>query len=193
MAMDKKTSLVASWFATTITTLIFAAFFLIYLSSVRVVQPNQQNFKLYAALPKPSMEITTNVSVADARSKIVENFFKDYSSSLSKYSQLFVSVADKYKLDWKLLPSIAMQESGGAKKVIQGSNNPFGYGIYGGLVIKFPTWEEGIERVGRALREDYLDKGLKTPSQIMTKYTPPSLATGGAWAKGVSSFMLELR
>ena len=86
-----------------------------------------------------------------------------------------------------------MQESNGGKKVINNSHNPFGYGIYGGLVIKFASWDESIERVGRALREDYLNQGLKNPHQIMAKYTPPSLAKNGAWAKGVTTFMEELR
>ena len=86
-----------------------------------------------------------------------------------------------------------MQESNGGKKVINNSYNPFGYGIYGSLVIRFKSWEEAIERVGKALREDYLDKGFKNPYEIMVKYTPPSLAKEGAWAKGVTTFMEELR
>lgn len=190
--MDKQTSLVAAWFGSATITIIFSIFFLIYLSSEKLIQPDQQNFKLYSALPKTTSQITDGIVISDGRAKIVENFFKDYSSSLSSFSRLFISVADKYKLDWRILPAIAMQESTGAKKVIKDSHNPFGYGIYSGLTIKFGSWEEGIERVGRALREDYLDKGLKTPSQIMAKYTPPSLVSG-TWAKGVSSFMSELR
>ncbi len=99
----------------------------------------------------------------------------------------------KYGLDYKLLPSVAMQESNGGKKVIADSFNPFGYGIWGKQVKKFSSYEEAIERVGRGLREDYLDQGLDTPEKIMPKYTPPSVAKGGPWAKGVSSFMEELR
>jgi len=100
---------------------------------------------------------------------------------------------DKYNLDYRLMPSIAMQESNGGKRVIKNSNNPFGYGIYGSLVLKFNSWEEGIERVGKGLREDYLNEGLTSPYAIMTKYTPSSVAKGNAWAKGVSSFMEELQ
>lgn len=191
--MDKKITLVGAWFGSTTITIFFAILFLVYISSVKIVQPISKNFKLYAALPQETSKVTEGIAVADGRSKIIENFFKGYNSILSNYGQLFISVADKYKLDWRLLPSIAMQESNGARKVITDSNNPFGYGIYGGLVIRFSSWEQSIERVGRALREDYLDKGLHTPSQIMAKYTPPSLSSGGTWAKGVSSFMQELR
>lgn len=191
--MDTKTLFVASWFGAAITTLIFSILFLIYLSQPKVVQFSSQSFKLYAALPKDSGVQIQQVRVADGRAKIIEDFFKSYSSPLSSYAQTFIKVADNYKLDWRLLPAISMQESNGGRKVIRNSHNPFGYGIYGNLVVRFSSWEEAIEKVGKALRNDYLNAGLKTPKQIMTKYTPPSLAKGGAWAKGVSSFMEELR
>lgn len=184
---------VATWFATATTALIFSLFFSFYLSNPKLLKPNIQNFKLYAALPESESLISDDISHADARAKIIENFFKVYKAPLSTQSETFIQVADKYQLDWRLLPAIAMQESNGGKKVVDNSYNPFGYGIYGSLVLKFASWDEAIERVGRALREDYLNKGLKTPFQIMAKYTPPSLAKDGAWAKGVTTFMEELR
>lgn len=184
---------VATWFGATATTLIFSLCFGLYISNTKVVKPSIQSFKLYAALPNSETTISDDIGHADGRAKIIEDFLTGYKSPLAVYGSLFIQVADKYNLDYKLLPSIAMQESNGGRKIISNSYNPFGYGIYGGSVIRFNSWEESIERVGRALREDYLNQGLKTPEQIMAKYTPPSLAKGGAWAKGVSSFMEELR
>lgn len=184
---------VGAWFGTALTTLFFAIFLNIYLNTDKVVTNNNQNFRLYAALPQKNSEISQDVLKKDARAKIVENFFKEYKSPLAHLGDIFITVADKYSLDYRLLPSIAMQESNGGQKVIKNSNNPFGYGIYGKLVTRFESWESAVERVGRALREDYLDKGLNSPTQIMAKYTPPSAATGGTWARGVSSFMEELR
>lgn len=183
----------ATWFGATITTLIFSITFTFYLAHPKIVKPSVQSFKLYAALPKSGSFISNEIGEADGRAKIVEGFFKNYKSPLSDYSKHFIDVADKYNLNWRLLPAIAMQESIGGKKVIKNSFNPFGYGIYGKLVTRFSSWDEAIERVGRALREDYLNKGLKTPSQIMTKYTPPSMSKGGTWAKAVSSFIAELQ
>lgn len=196
--MDKNTpqanaGFVIAWFAASTTALIFSLIFSLYLSTAKTVKPNVQNLKLYAALPATESTISQDISFADGRAKIIEDFFQNYKSPLSNLGSVFIRVADKYQLDWRLLPAIAMQESNGAKKVINNSFNPFGYGIYGSLVIRFNSWEEAIERVGKGLREDYLDKGLKNPYQIMAKYTPPSLAKGGAWAKGVSTFMEELR
>lgn len=184
---------VAVWFGSTVTTLIFCLSLILYLSIDKTIKPITQNFKLYAALPQTGMGASYNITHTDGRAKIIENFFKGYKTPLAQYSETFVTVADKYQLDYKLLPSIAMQESHGGQKVINDSHNPFGYGVYGNLVVKFPSWEEAIERVGRLLREDYINKGLATPEQIMRKYTPPSFEKGGSWAKGVSSFMEELR
>lgn len=184
---------VATWFATATTALIFSAALMLYLSTVKTIQPVNQSFKLYAALPQSAIAVSENIDRADARAKIIEDFFKDYKSPLSRFGEIFIEVADQYHLDYRLLPAIAMQESNGGQKVINNSYNPFGYGIYGNLVIRFSSWEQAIERVAKALREDYLNKGLVTPAQIMTKYTPPSLAKGGSWAKGVTSFMEELR
>ena len=183
---------VAAWFCSAVTSLIFALVFTLYLSQNKQIPIIDQNFKIYAALPQNGMQVSENVEKLDARAKIIENFFKNYNTPLLNLSGKFIEIADKYDLDWRLLPSIAMQESNGGRRVIKNSNNPFGYGIYGGAVLRFNSFEEAIERVGRGLREDYLNKGLKTPSQIMAKYTPPAVPTG-SWAKGVSIFMQELQ
>lgn len=186
-------SLIAMWFGSTIVTFFFATLMFVYVSTEQYVKPTTQIFQPFAALPDEGSQAGDNVGFADARAKIIENFFKENNSLLAAHSTTFLEVADRYNLDYRLLPSIAMQESNGGKRVIKDSHNPFGYGIYGDKVVRFSSWEEAIERVGRALREDYVDKGLQNPQQIMAKYTPPSLALGGAWAKGVSYFMEELR
>ncbi len=184
---------IAAWFGATFTTLIFSILFSFYLSQPKIVKQVNQSFKLYAALPQSSSEVSDNINRSDGRAKIIENFFKGYNAPLALFSDEFVKVADKYLLDYRLLPAISMQESNGGKKVIADSNNPFGYGIYAGNVKQFASFEEAIERVGKGLREDYLNHGLNTPEKIMPKYTPPSVALGGPWARGVSSFMAELR
>jgi hypothetical protein len=40
-----------------------------------------------------------------------------------------------------------------------------------------------METVAKGLKENYVDKGLITPKQIMSRYTPSS---NGSWEKGVS-------
>lgn len=185
--------LVGAWFSASFTCLIFAIIFSFYISNPKLVQQKSQSFNLFSALPNESSHVSEGITSEDGRAKLIENFFNKFKSPLADYSKLFVSVADKNGLDYKLLPSIAMQESNGGVRVIKNSYNPFGYGIYGNLVIRFQNWEEAIEKVSQALKEDYINNGLKTPHQIMVKYTPPSAKSDGKWAKGVSHFMDQLR
>lgn len=190
--MDKQLTFLATWFATAFITFIFSAFSLIYLFDEKVVPVKTSDFRLYAALPQTNSLNSDEIITEDARAKIVENFFNEYKSVLAEQSNIFVSVADKYELDYRLLPAISMQESNGAKRMFKGSYNPFGFGIYGSLALRFSSFEEAIEKVAQSLREDYLNIGLTTTEEIMSKYTPPSLEKGGVWAKGVNSFMEKM-
>ncbi|PIX69017.1 hypothetical protein COZ40_00235 [Candidatus Roizmanbacteria bacterium CG_4_10_14_3_um_filter_39_13] len=95
-------------------------------------------------------------------------------------------MADQYTLDYRLIPAIAMQESGLCKHIYEGSHNCWGWGIYGNKVTRFDSYEEAIETISRGIKKNYIDKGLTTPEAIMRKYTPPS---DGSWAFGVNTFL----
>ncbi len=103
-----------------------------------------------------------------------------------------VSVSDKYSLDYRLLVAIAQQESNLCKKIPVDSHNCWGFGIYGDKVTRFDNYRQALEIVAKALKKNYLDRGLVTPEAIMAKYTPPSVEKGGPWAKGVNQFMTDL-
>ncbi len=186
----------AVWSALAFYFLIFASILLVYISFTRTdINSESISYKTFQAQPGTSAGTSQEVAIttSDARPLIVAQFFKARKSPLADYAQEFVSVADKYKLDYRLMPAIAMHESQGGKIMPEGSNNPFGYGVYGGKVMQFDTFTAAIERVGQGLKTGYYDNGLVTPEQIMPKYTPPSLALGGAWAIGVSAFMDQLQ
>lgn len=129
----------------------------------------------------------------DARPKILSSFLENYSCPLTPYdhyADTYIEVADKYNLDFRLIPAISMQESNCCKKIPEGSNNCWGYGIYGDQVTTFSTIEEGIDTVGKTLAKHYTSKGLMEPEEIMSKYTPQSK---GSWAAGVLHFMYEMK
>lgn len=188
-----KINFLLMWFTTTTLTCLFAITFLILLSFERSANMSTHPYQLYSALPTNQFITTETVTQKDARAKIIEDFFNARQAPLANYGDTFVQAADKYSLDYRLLPAIAMQESNGGKKVIEESYNPFGFGIYGEKVTRFSSWEEGINQVAKTLREKYLNQGLLTPYEIMTKYTPPSVEKGGPWAIGVSAFMESLK
>lgn len=192
-----KLNLLLSWYLTAVTTLVFCLLLLVHLSFNQKVEglttAHYQQFKALPASASTLSQQDVEINKVDARSILIADFFRGYKSPLADSAQAFVDTADKYGLDFRLLPSIAMQESNGAKIMPNNSFNPFGYGIYGKTVMRFSSFEEAIDRVGRGLKKDYIDQGLTTPETIMAKYTPPSLEKGGAWAKGVSSFMSEIQ
>jgi len=127
----------------------------------------------------------------DARVEMIRQFLARYNSPLEEYAELIVSTAEKYNLDYRLIPAIAMQESGLCRRIPQGSYNCWGFGIYGGKVTRFSSYPEAIETVTKTLANKYKeDYGLVTTEQIMSMYTPSS---NGSWANGVNYFMDKLQ
>lgn len=122
----------------------------------------------------------------DIRVANLKYFFRKYNSVLYDEADLFVKNADANNFDYRLLPAIAMQESGLCKHIPENSYNCWGWGIYGGKVTRFSSYEEAIDTISRGIKLYYIDKGLVTPEQIMKKYTPPS---DGSWAYGVNTFL----
>lgn len=140
----------------------------------------------YAALPSVESVLTDRVTEKDARPEIVRQFLAKYNSPLEPYARYMVSEADLYNLDYRLVPAIAMQESNLCKKAPPNSYNCWGFGIYGKKVTRFKNYRDAIAAVTKTLANSYKDNGLKTPEEIMTKYTPSS---NGSWAYAVSQFM----
>lgn len=127
--------------------------------------------------------------LGDSRADNLRNFFRKYRSPLYDWADAVVSISDTYQFDYRLLPAIAMQESGLCKFAPDGSHNCWGYGIYGGKRISFNSYQEAIETVAKGLKKNYLDKGYTTPELIMSKYTPRS---PGSWARSINLFITSL-
>ena len=120
------------------------------------------------------------------RVEILQKFFRKYNSPLETSAETFVEVADKYGLDYRWLPAIAGVESTFAKFYIRENYNPFGWG--GGL-IKFESFDEAIERVGKGLHDGYLAKGADTIDRIAPIYNPPYPQN---WSKNVNYFVNQI-
>ena len=116
----------------------------------------------------------------------LEKFFEAQKSPLKDEADTFVRVAEKYDLDYRLLPAISCMESSCGKRMLPNSYNPFGWGIYGKNAIYFKSFEEAIETVGKGIAEKYVSKGLDTPEKIAPVYTPPNSVN---WRNGVNFFI----
>lgn len=143
--------------------------------------------------------INTAVKTADARPIIVDNYLRRYSSPMEGYGTFITAKADELASLHHLNPTyltflivaIGQNESNLGKKMPPDCHNMWGWGIHKGGTLCFDSWEEGISTVMTGIATDYMvGQGLKTPQEIMSRYTPHS--PNGAWAQSVSTFLEQL-
>lgn len=183
----------------------FVSSFVFFLTVTLISQPNSYRtieekmvktpvYTLFSKTPPILGAFTSSFDSSDARPAIIEQFFSKYKSPLAPYGAKFVEVSDKYNLPWELLPAITMQESNGGKKIpTEDCLNPFGWGIHSRGTLCFSTWEGAIEKVAEGLKKYYVDQGLVTTKEIMSKYNPISYNRDGSWGNGVEYFVEEIR
>ena len=121
----------------------------------------------------------------DYRARVLKAYLSKHNSPLADYAGYFVETADKYNIDWRLVPAISGVESTFGKRIPANSFNAYGWanGAY-----KFESWEDSIEIVTKALREKYIDKGAPSIAKIGRRYAPPS----STWARNVKFFMNKI-
>lgn len=121
----------------------------------------------------------------DFRIEKLRQFLAAYNSPLESFAADFVRIADKYDLDWKLIPAITGVESTFGKAIPFGSYNAYGWanGAY-----YFKSWEDSIEIVAKTLRGNYFNRGWDTVEKIAPIYAPPSTT----WAWKVRFFMEKM-
>ena len=152
----------------------------ILVSNIKTVHAAEISAGSSAALLKPIGE-----KGSDSRAKILEKYLQQYDSPLAPFADTFVEIADKYKLDWKLVAAISGLESTFGKQIPNNSFNGWGWGIYGDNTINFSSWKEGIETVSEGLKTKYIDKwGAKDIYEIGRLY-----AASPTWAQRVNYFM----
>jgi hypothetical protein len=128
---------------------------------------------------------------SDTRPVLINRFLAKYRSPMAGTGKEFVAAADRYGLDWRLLPAIAFQESNLGKKIPKGSHNPFGWAIYEGANYGayFNSWSEAINIVAARMNRDYLSNGFDTPETIVLKYTAKPTTS---WVFAVNAAMEEI-
>ena len=111
------------------------------------------------AIPAPSQPV-------DSRIVRLQHFLRARDCPISKYAADFVHVADRYDLDWRLLPSISMIESSGGKAYMK--NNIFGWAS---CREGFPSIRAGINIVASRLAKSKLYRN-KDVDAILRTYNP---------------------
>lgn len=121
---------------------------------------------------------------ADLRVEALRNVLEKYNSPLAPFAQSYVDVADKYGMEWELLPAIAGLESSFGKHQLPSSYNSYGWG---GGRLYFDSVDDGIETVLFALKTKYAARGATTVESIA-----PIYSESATWAPRVRHFMNEI-
>ncbi len=101
----------------------------------------------------------------DPRVQNLEKFFQYYRCAAPHYTSEYLSVADAYRLDYRVLPAISIRESGcgrGAKH----ENNVWGF-----HQENFPSIAKGIEFLAHRLMQHPAYKGKSLREKLFT-YNP---------------------
>jgi hypothetical protein len=133
-----------------------------------------------------------NFVTIDPRITALRQFLIDYNSPMYPYAETFVTEADKYGLDWRLVVAIAGVESAFGNLIPYQSNNAWGW--RGGPDLSFSNfddWGHGVEVVTRRLALGY---GVDmTPFEIEPIYCPPcGQNPQSLWANGVIKFKRQI-
>jgi len=95
----------------------------------------------------------------------LKEFFGDLPAG--EYANEFIETSEEYKLDWRLLPAIAFQESTGFKFPV--GNNGFGFGCTtGSTCIQYDSHSEAIRSVGKELGQGDCYASLPTEGKLAT-------------------------
>jgi hypothetical protein len=148
------------------------------------------DYSAYASETPKILKQEAFILAKDSRADLVDAFFRKYGSPMTGLGKDIVSSADIFKIPYGYLPAIGACEGALGQRIPLNSFNTWGWGVYGGKIKAFSSWQEAINIVSKGLKEGYFDIGLDTPEEIMAKYTPPSK---GSWAACVNRYLEELK
>lgn len=171
-----------------------AALVTIVLTAI-VISPTISNFSGKSSAEKTPQSFATQksqidtisisiIAAKDNRAGRLAAYFAKKKSPFKPYAQNFIDVADKYNLDWTLLPAIANLESQLGLQMPAGSYNPYGWnnGKY-----RFSSFQNANEIVAKGIRTRYAPTGAVTPFRIGKMY-----AASPTWAVRVARYQAEI-
>lgn len=123
--------------------------------------------------------IVDGLTQAERAAKIEQFFRSRENSPMADYAMDFVIAADKYGIDWKLVPAISTIESNGGHMACKFKDGSLKYNAFGwgGCTIAFGSYHEAIDVITKNLaglepKTEKYYKG-KTVDQIIDTYNPP--------------------
>jgi hypothetical protein len=114
-------------------------------------------------LPHPIESALLKDVQVDPRFAVLKRFFEKLHAPASAHVQDFILAADRNQLDWRLLPSISVVESGGGKEFR--NNNILGWAS---CEERFPSVKAGIHAVANHLATSKLYKNKSVEGILRT-------------------------
>jgi hypothetical protein len=114
----------------------------------------------------PGQQLADKDYSADPRLERLRDFFNDFQAPAYAFAEDFLASADRHGLDWRLLPSVSILESGGGKASRR--NNILGWDS---CRVGFPSVPAGVETVAARLAHSSLYKN-KNLNQKLAVYNP---------------------
>ncbi len=110
--------------------------------------------------------VPPSVPRKDARLSRLQKFFKRYNCPVGRLAPSFIRASDRHRIDWRLLPSLALVESGCGRESYR--NNIFGWG---NGTVPFRSVEAGIHLVAERLANSEYYRG-KSLEDVLVTYNP---------------------
>jgi hypothetical protein len=155
------------------------------------------NFASQSNIGTAIVENNTSESV-EYRAQLIDSYFAAKKLPMAGHGKTLVEAADKYDIDWRLLPALAMRESTGGKFACGGSlakeNNPWGWNSCKG--DGFVSMDESIEMLAKHLSGNhertarYYKKSQGNVKGILQTYNPPSVVA--TYAQEVMKIMSKI-
>lgn len=191
--MIKKLILISLWVPLNFSLLAVAIFYLMKPYSSTLSNPPKPYVFAQEYIQSPPSPTLLNYNISpqvDVRVTTLTKFLQKYNSPLTDLAPYLVTQADRWGLDYTLIPAIAMQESLGCKVIPNDSFNCWGFGIYGSKVTKFSSYEEAIAQVAKTIKESYIKNGLTNSTLLENIWAPQS---EGQWSYAVNYFTGKMK
>lgn len=121
----------------------------------------------------------------DKKVEYIKKYLQRRKSPLAEKAEYIVVMANKFHIDYRLLPAISIVESSGGLKLYR-KYNAWGWG--GSRGFTFDSWDHSIYVVSKGLGR-YYKSGAVTPEQMAPIYNPH---TPNEWAAKVRSIMNQI-
>lgn len=200
--MFRKAILLVAWFPLTAVLIVHNILFLAKAPGRLLIQADEPVFATPIADTHPvaaadkgtGQVLAADIIAGDGRALLLSEFLRG--SPMAPYAEYIVSEADRYGLDYRLVPAIAMCESNlGIRIPTSDSYNAWGIAVYTGQQegAKFNSWPAAISWVNDFLYQKFVSRNIIDIREIGAIWAPPSVEKGDSWANCVETFMRSIQ